>query len=321
MECDSDIGMWNNRMKCCLLTMSSSLLPPHHQPYCVSSPMATSLQCPQRANEPIGDSTIKRSVPHRGACSAPQLLSNLILPILATLHGSVNWHLHCGCKVFRLVLEMYPHMGCIPLGFCKTRTLGHGYGFSVIWVRVALENPRVTHANLYGQPMYWIPLDWVQNNTSWQSLYFMTGWTGMHSWKPDFLDMQRGVSWICASDLWFRVTNPHRTWKRRMSVAYQDVQAQEPSRRRCHVHIQVGTSLSAHLRRVQGRSRHGQQNRRLFPQIMPTEETVCLRKLANWLNCRYDFTYHTPMKTRTFSCENVALKRVARSAVWVAYSL
>ena len=42
------------------------------------------------------------------------------------------------------------HGLCTP-GFCKTHTytLGHRYRFSVIQVQVALENPRVTHANLY----------------------------------------------------------------------------------------------------------------------------------------------------------------------------
>jgi len=35
----------------------------------------------------------------------------------------------------------------VPPGFCKTHTLGQGYGFSGVQVRVALENPRVTHAN------------------------------------------------------------------------------------------------------------------------------------------------------------------------------
>ena len=71
-------------MKCCSLMMSSFLLPPHHQPNCVSSPMPTSRQCPQcqHTNKPIDDFTIKseRSTPHRGACSAPQLHSHPSYP-------------------------------------------------------------------------------------------------------------------------------------------------------------------------------------------------------------------------------------------------
>jgi hypothetical protein len=143
-------------MKCCSLMMFSFLLPPHHQPNCFSSPMPTSRQCPQRqhTNKPIDDFTIKseRSTPHRGACSAPQLHSHSSYPRNAARQCQLTPALRLrGFSVFRLVLETYPHTGCIPPGFCetrtRTRTLGHGYGFSAIWVRVALENPRVTRAN------------------------------------------------------------------------------------------------------------------------------------------------------------------------------
>jgi len=72
---------------------------------------------------------------------------------LTMLHGGVNWHLHCCCEVSESILEAYPFTGCIPPGFCKTRTRtrtpGHRYGFSGVRVQVALENPRVTRANPY----------------------------------------------------------------------------------------------------------------------------------------------------------------------------
>ena len=61
-----------------------------------------------------------------GATLPPTTVLNL-----AMLHGSVNWHLHCGCKVSQSVLVVYPHR----------------YGFSGVRVQVALENPRVTCAN------------------------------------------------------------------------------------------------------------------------------------------------------------------------------
>ena len=57
--------------------------------------------------------------------------SNLAMP-----HGSVNWHLHCYCKVYCLVLEAYSCMCCSPPGFWKTLIctrrnppLGVGTGF------------------------------------------------------------------------------------------------------------------------------------------------------------------------------------------------
>jgi len=44
----------------------------------------------------------------------------------------------------------YPRVFAEPVPvLVETRTPGHGYGFSGVWVRVALENPRVTHANPY----------------------------------------------------------------------------------------------------------------------------------------------------------------------------
>jgi len=50
----------------------------------------------------------------------------------------------------RVLVEPVP----VPV---KTRTPGHRYGFSGVWVRVALENPRVTCANPY---MVLINSDW-----------------------------------------------------------------------------------------------------------------------------------------------------------------
>ena len=49
-------------------------------------------------------------------------------------------------KVYCLALEAYPCMGCSTPGFWKTLThtcytLGCGYGFSGVWMQVALETP------------------------------------------------------------------------------------------------------------------------------------------------------------------------------------
>ena len=41
----------------------------------------------------------------------------------------------------------YPRVFAKPVTILIVHTLGHGYGFFAIWVWVALENPRVIHAN------------------------------------------------------------------------------------------------------------------------------------------------------------------------------
>jgi len=52
------------------------------------------------------------------ACPTPFL----DFPILTGLHSSVNWHLHCLCKVCWSFLEGYPHTGWEHVGFCKPPT-------------------------------------------------------------------------------------------------------------------------------------------------------------------------------------------------------
>ena len=61
---------------------------------------------------------------HRGACSAPRLLSH-DHSNLASLHGSVNWHSHCTCEVYRSPYVGYPWMGLWTRGFLKTLTPTH----------------------------------------------------------------------------------------------------------------------------------------------------------------------------------------------------
>jgi len=56
---------------------------------------------------------------------------------LASLHGSVHWHLHCTCEAIRHVLEVYPCTGWRTLRFSKNPypyplqpvPLGTGMGF------------------------------------------------------------------------------------------------------------------------------------------------------------------------------------------------
>src|SRR5258708_29865278 len=44
--------------------------------------------------------------------------------------------MHCCCEVSQLGLEAYPHTGCIPPGFGKTRTHTHRnpYPWAQVWV-------------------------------------------------------------------------------------------------------------------------------------------------------------------------------------------
>jgi len=44
---------------------------------------------------------------------------------LAALHGGVNWHPHCRCKVFGHFGGAYPLTGWRTPGFCETLTLTH----------------------------------------------------------------------------------------------------------------------------------------------------------------------------------------------------
>ena len=60
---------------------------------------------------------------------------------LAMLQGGVNWHLHCCCEVFQLVLGMYPHTGCIPPGFCRTCTHTHWNPYP--WARESVAGAKV----------------------------------------------------------------------------------------------------------------------------------------------------------------------------------
>ena len=52
------------------------------------------------------------------------------------LHSGVNWHLHCYCEVSQSPLGVYLHMGCIPMGFCRTCTCTHRnlYPWAQVWV-------------------------------------------------------------------------------------------------------------------------------------------------------------------------------------------
>jgi len=61
---------------------------------------------------------------HWGARSAPRLLSH-DHSNLTSLHGSVNWHLHCTCEVYRSPYVGYPRMGLWTRGFLKTLTPTH----------------------------------------------------------------------------------------------------------------------------------------------------------------------------------------------------
>ena len=54
---------------------------------------------------------------HWGACSAPQLYHFHDFPILARLHGSVDWHLHCPCEIYWPFLAAYPSVGWGAPGF------------------------------------------------------------------------------------------------------------------------------------------------------------------------------------------------------------
>ena len=80
---------------------------------------------------------------HQGACSAPRLpFTQPSYPRKAARQCQLT---------LALRLQGFWRHTCmrvgVPPGFCKTHTLGQGYGFSGVQVRVALENPRVTHAN------------------------------------------------------------------------------------------------------------------------------------------------------------------------------
>jgi hypothetical protein len=84
----------------------------------------------------------------------PPLIANL-----AMLHSGVTLSIDTCTAIARFLSRLwectytrvaYPRVFAEPVPVpIETHTPGHRYGFSEVWVRVALENPKVTCANPY----------------------------------------------------------------------------------------------------------------------------------------------------------------------------